>query len=117
MENRIITIENEMVSLPDEVKMSICEIANLFDIFYQTAKRNIRAIEKLGIAYGNYSMSCAVEGQKVYPEYYGIEMITAIAFRVQSTNAEIVRKWFIEKVAKMDLPQAIPFHLKSIVWN
>ena len=118
MKRKKITISSSgSVIVPDEVRMSIGEIAELFGIFYRTAKRNIRTIEKLGITSGDSSMSCIVEGQKVYPEYYGLEMVIAVAFRVQSTNAKIVRKWFIEKVAKMDLPQAIPFLLKSIVWN
>lgn len=30
------------VTVPSEVRMTICEIADLFDIYYQTAKRSIR---------------------------------------------------------------------------
>ena len=75
MKRDIITIENGVVTVPGNVRMSICEIADLFEAFYQTVKRNIRAIEKTGIAGGDYSMSCTVEGQKAYPEYYGLEMI------------------------------------------
>ena len=97
--------------------MSIAEIANSFGIYYQTVKKNIRNIEKSGIADGDHSMSCAVEGMRIYPDYYGLEMIIAVAFWIQSTNAEIVRKWFIRKVVKVELPQAILLHLKNIVWN
>jgi hypothetical protein len=77
--------------------MGIAEIADLFDIFYQTAKRNIRAIEKSSVASGNYSMSCIVEGQKVYPEYYGLELIISVAFRVQSEKAAAFREFIVRK--------------------
>jgi hypothetical protein len=97
MENRIITIENGIVHIPDEVRMSIAGIADLFDIFYQTAKREIRSIEKSGIADGDYSMSCVCDGSKVYPDYYGLEMIIALSFRIKSRNAELFRNIIIKK--------------------
>ena len=40
MKNRKITIENGTVHVPDETKMSVVEIANLFYIYYNTAKRH-----------------------------------------------------------------------------
>ena len=97
MKRKIIRIENGTVSVPGDVRMSICEIADLFDIYYQTAKRHIRAIEKSGVAGGDYSMCCTVEGQKAYPEYYGLEMIVAVAFRIQSAKADVFRKWIYHR--------------------
>jgi hypothetical protein len=66
--------------------MTISEIADLFGIYYQTAKKHIRTIEKSAIAGGDERMSCTVEGMTIYPDYYGLEMIVAVAFRVQSHN-------------------------------
>jgi hypothetical protein len=34
----------------------------------------------------------------IYPDYYGLEMIIAVAFRVQSHNAGIFREWLIKKM-------------------
>ncbi|MDR2947611.1 MAG: hypothetical protein LBV71_00230 [Prevotella sp.] len=100
MKKKIITIENGVVSVPasTEIRMTISEIADLFGIYYQMVKRHIRSIEKSGIAGGDEKMSCTVEGMKIYPDYYGLEMIIAIAFRVQSHNAGIFREWLIRKV-------------------
>jgi len=117
MERKIITIENEVVTVPANVRMNIGEIADMFDIFYQTVKRNIRAIEKSGVASGDYSMSCIVERHKVYPEYYGLDMTIAVSFRVQSEKADIFKKWVIKKIVRTDLPQTILLHLKNFVWN
>ena len=70
MENRkIILSDNGTVIVPGETKMSISEIADLFGIYYHTAKKHIRAIEKLGVAGGDYSLSCTAEGSKIYPDY------------------------------------------------
>jgi len=114
---RITISDSGIFVVPDEVKMSICEIADLFGIFYQTTKRNIRTIEKSGVANGDYSMSCIVEGQKVYPKYYGLEMIIAVSFWVQSAKADVFRKWVIRKIVRTDLPQTILLHLKNTIWN
>jgi len=93
---KITISDSGTVVVPNEVKMSIGEIADLFGIFYQTTKKNIRTIEKSGVANGDYSMSCIAEGQNVYPEFYGLEIIIAVAFRVQSAKADT----FLEFVAR-----------------
>ena len=117
MKRKIIRIENGTVSVPDDVRMSICEIADLFGIFYRTAKINIRAIEKSNIACGDYSMCCTVEGQGVYPEYYGLDMIVAVAFRVQSAKAGVFRKWIIRKADKHDVTATLIFPLQNSMLN
>lgn len=73
---------NGLVTVPNNVRMSIGEIADLFGIYYRTAKRHIRSIEKSGIVSSDYSMCCTVEGQKVYPDYYGLDMFIGLAFRI-----------------------------------
>jgi hypothetical protein len=96
----VITISDAgTITVPNNTRMTIGEIADLFGIYYQTAKRHIRAIEKSGVAGGDNSMSCTVEGMTIYPDYYGLEMIIAVAFRVQSHNAKIFREWIVRKAA------------------
>ncbi len=98
MKRKIITISDSgSVSVPSKTKMSISEIADLLGIYYKTAKRHIRAIEKSGVASGDYSLSCTVERTNIYPDYYGLEMIVAVAFRVQSEKAEIFRRWLFRR--------------------
>lgn len=112
-DSQIITIaDNGTVIVPHKVRMNISEIAELFGIFYQTAKRCVRDIEKSGIANGDYLMCSTVEGRQVYPEHYGLEMVIAVAFRVRSAKADIFRKWVIHKTTKADLSGIIlqPLH-------
>jgi len=99
----IITITyNGIITVPGDVKMSIGEIAGLFGIYYRTTKRHIRAIEKSGIVRGDDSMGCVVEGRNIYPDYYGVDMIIALAFRIQSKNAEVFREWLCKKATRKD---------------
>lgn len=43
--------DNGSVHVPRNVRMNIDEIAELFGIFYQVAKKNIRSVEALGIRF------------------------------------------------------------------
>jgi hypothetical protein len=85
--------------------MTAIEIAALLGIYYLTAKRHIRAIEESGIAGGDYTMTCAVGNMTARPEYYGLEMIAAVAFRVKSWQADKFRQWLMERVAR-PVPQS-----------
>lgn len=105
-----------MVIVPDEVKMNIGEIADLFGIYYRTAKQHIRSIEKSGISDGNHSGSYICESSKIYPDYYELEMIIALAFRVQSYHAAILRKWFMEKIIA-GLNRNPKFPVTALDWN
>lgn len=99
MKNRRIIISDDgTVIVPDEVRMNMGEIADLFGIYYRTAKQHIRSIEKSGIATDDDTIGGSVERMNIYPDYYGLEMIIAIAFRVQSPKAAVFRKWIQEKV-------------------
>ena len=117
MKRKIITIENGIVTIPDSVGMSIAEVADLLDIYYQTAKRHIHSIEESGVIGGNHSMNCTVEGQKVYPDYYGLEMIIAVAFRVQSAKAKIFRRYIMRKAVRHDAAATLIIPLQNPMLN
>lgn len=112
MKNTKIKInDNGAVHIPRNVRMNIEEIADLFGIFYQSAKKNIRSVESLGICTGDQLMSGTVEGAKIISDYYGLDMIMAIAFRMQSVKANIFRQWIIDKSTK---PEVTTMPLLSI---
>lgn len=97
--------DNGIVSVPGETKMSVSEITDLFGIYCGTAKKHICAIEKSGIARGDDSMGCVVEERNIYPEYYGLKMIIALAFRIQSKNAQMFREWLCNKAVRKEIPE------------
>ncbi len=108
MKRTIITITDEGAIVapqnPHRVRMTIGEIAALLGLYYQTAKRHIRAIEKSGIADGDYRMTCIADGHGIHPEYYGLEMITAVAFRLRSWQADTFRRWLMERATQPTHP-------------
>lgn len=118
MENRrIIISDNGKITVPSETKMSIAEIADLFGIYYQTAKKLIQDIEESGVAGGDYSGSCTCEGSKIYPDYYGLEVIIAVAFRVQSANAEALRRWICRRAEKTEIPKTVILPIQNSMLN
>ena len=108
MNRSIITITDEGAIIapnhPAGVRMSIGEIAALLGLYYPTAKRHIRAIEKAGIADGDYRMTCIADGHGVHPEYYGLEMVAAVTFRVRSWQADTFRRWLMERATQSRQP-------------
>ncbi len=99
-DSQIITISDSgIVSVPSKVRMTISEIADLFGIYYQTAKRCIRTIEKSGAVDGDYSMTCTCDGSKITSDYYGLEIIIALSFQVQSAKAKIFQRWLIRRIS------------------
>ncbi len=114
----IITItDNVIVTVPNKVRMNIGEIANLLGIYYRTAKRHIHAIEKYGIVRGDDSMGCIVEGRNIYPEYYGLDMVIALAFRIQSRDAEIFREWLCGKAVRIEIPEMQVMSIQNYMLN
>jgi hypothetical protein len=115
MNREIITITDEgaivVPSDPSSVMMTITEIANLLGIYYTTAKRHIRTIEKSGVAEGDYKMTCIVDAHGVHPEYYGLEMAVAVVFRVKSWQADRFRRWLMERATH---PEQHPCFLPPI---
>ena len=118
MKNTKITIsDNGDVHIPRDVRMNIGEIAELFGVFYQVVKKNIRSVEALGICSGDQSMSGTVEGAKIVSDYYGLDMIIAIAFRVQSAKANFFRKRIIDKSTKLEVVTVPRLSMQNAILN
>lgn len=96
--------ENGKVFVPDNIQMRDFEIAELFGVFSQTIKANIRAILKSGVCEGDLSNGGTVVGNSIIPDYHGLDMITALAFRIQSPNAELFRQWAFRKMTAVQKP-------------
>ena len=108
MKREIITInENGIVSVPDKVMMQDFEIAGLFGMMISTIRSNIRSVLKTGITTSDFSNGATLVGNNILPDYYGLDMIMALAFRIQSVQAKVFRRWILRKVTEkgMNSPQ------------
>jgi hypothetical protein len=74
------------------------EIAALFGVYVQSVEAHIRAILKSGVAGADASGPATVAGNTIIPDFFGLEIITAIAFRIRSPQAERFRQWVIRRI-------------------
>ena len=103
MKREIITIgENGKVHIPTTpVWMSTCEIADLFGLFSGKINSHIKSIFKEGLLREDEVMRILFfKGGAV--DLYNLEMITFLAFRIQSPQADIFRKWTTRKQTLAD---------------
>lgn len=97
MKREIVTIsESGAITIPTtQVLMRDFEIAELFGVFSQTIKSAIKFILKSGIVLPDYTHGGVVIGNSIQPDYFGLDMITAIAFRIQSPQAHLFREYLL----------------------
>lgn len=102
MENEIIIFKNQNVKLEVNMKdetvwLSLDQIAKLFDRDKSVISRHIRNVfqEKeldRNRAVANFATT-ATDGKTYQVEYYNLDMIISIGYRVKSRNGVIFRQW------------------------
>lgn len=100
MKREIITIsENGIITMPTvQILMRDFEIAELFGVFSQTVKSAIKSILKSGIVTPDYTYGGVAIGNSIQPAYFGLNMITAIAFRIQSKQVHLFREYLLRQL-------------------
>ncbi len=91
----IITLQGNPV---ETVWMRDFEIAELFLTMLSTIKSNIRAILKSGVIKADLQYDGVVYGKHILPDYFGLDMITALAFRINSLKAKLFREYIFGKL-------------------
>ena len=99
MERAIITIsESGNVNIPDvNVWMSFSELVGLFGVSAPTLKNAIRAIHKSGVV-AEHTQHCEVIPYTYWATLYNMDMIVAIAFRINSYGAEKIRNEVLKRI-------------------
>ena len=99
MERAIITISGQgVVYIPNtDVMMSFAELVELFNVPAPTLKAAIRAIYKSGVV-AEHSQHCEVIPYSYWATLYNMNMIVALAFRINSYNAEQIRTEVLKRI-------------------
>ena len=99
MERTIITIsESGKVNIPDSnIWMSFTELMALFDVAAPTLKVEIRAIHKSGVI-AEHTQRCEVIPYTYWATLYNMDMIIALAFRINSYGAEKIRGELLKRI-------------------
>ena len=99
MERAIITIsESGYVNIPDDnIWMSFSELVVLFDVAAPTLKTAIRAIHKSGVI-AEHLQHCEVIPYTHWATLYNMDIIAALAFRINSYGAEKIRGELLKRI-------------------
>ena len=98
MERVIITIsENGRVNIPDSnVWMSEMELVELFGVIAPTLRAAIKAIYKSGILCPATTQRCDLATPKSWATFYNLEVVIALAFRLNTYEASRIRQKVLE---------------------
>ena len=114
MERGNITITRDTVHVAlvgGTVWLSQHQIADLFGMLYSKVNSNIRSIFKNKLLWESDVMHTHhFDGGFV--ELYNLEMITMLAFRFESPQAEVFRKWAMRKLSARERTPEPPMWLQ-----
>lgn len=116
MKREKITISNNGIfTIPDASSANILlrdfEIAELLEITLPAIKSNIRTILKSGIVTTDVTNGATLVGNNILPDYYGLDMIIALAFRIHSHNAQLFRKYIIQCMSSIQNQRIIKLYV------
>ena len=102
MERAIITIsENGKVNIPcGNVWMSEMELVELFGILAPTLRVAIRAIYKSGTLCPATTQRCDLATPKCWATFYNLEVVIALAFRLNTYEASRIRQKVLESLCQ-----------------
>ncbi|MFR9546265.1 MAG: hypothetical protein SNJ29_11910 [Rikenellaceae bacterium] len=102
MRRNIITIsEGGVVTIPSgEIRMSVNEIALLFEVMLPTVRGKIKALHNSRAVLDCNRNGGIVVGNRVIPEYYGLEAVIAVAFQLDGHKAEVFRRWVLRRMVQ-----------------
>lgn len=117
MKRETITIsENGVITIPSETTAPILmrnfEIAQLFGVYSQTVKAAIKAVLQSGVVVPDCTHGGTVVGSSIQPDYYGLDMITAIAFRIHSPQTQVFRKLVLSKMSAVSKLTSVPLFIQ-----
>ena len=103
MEREIITISKDgVVTIPTtQVWMTKFEIADLFGVFAYDIRKAIRQIYRNRELQEDETMKYIRQGEKLNCDVYSLEMVVAIAFKINSIQSKVFRRYLETKLYGM----------------
>ena len=81
----------------DRIWMTEMELAELFGVLVPTIRTAIKALYKSGIVWESETKRCIRLPNGNGADAYNLETIFALAFRLNSHHAAIIREWLLQK--------------------
>ena len=104
MERAIITIsESGRVNIPSgNVWMSEMELVELFGVIAPTLRAAIKAIYKSGALCPTTTQLCDLATSKSWATFYNLEVVIALAFRLNTYEASRIRQKVLESLCQRE---------------
>lgn len=90
-------LENIQVLLKPDVRLTRYELARLFEVYISAINANIKALINSGMVMPDYNGTLEQIGKTVMPIYFGVDMVIALAFRIDSPAACQIRKFVLKR--------------------
>lgn len=81
----------------DRIWMTEVELVELFGVLVPTIRAEVKALYKNGIVRESETKRCIRQPNGNRVDVYNLEMIFALAFRLNSHHAAIIREWLLQK--------------------
>ena len=111
-------IENGQVIIrptTNGVWLTQSQIADLFGVFTAAVSANIRAILKSGVLREDRIIRRTRCRNGNIVEQYNLEMVAALSFRLKSENAEVFRRWIVERATTPAIVWKMPTSKDSVL--
>lgn len=96
------------------VWMSAHQIADLYDVFISAIASNVKSILKNGIL--SDDKVCRRHSTKTsIVELYSLDMVIALAFRLSSHNATVMRTWVLTRLTSESILPGLV--MQSVIYN
>lgn len=102
--NTIIMTAQHVAVTGSRVWMRADEIATLFDTTAAAVERTIRSLWKQGLLNADEQMRSLPSGGGCTVDVYGMEVILALAFRIDTCHTAAFRRWAAQKAVARDIP-------------
>jgi hypothetical protein len=99
MKHEILDLNDLGAVLRPGVWLTRGQLADLFGVYYGTITANIKAIIRFGAVWPSFEGTVIQVGKTVLPVRYDMEMVIALAFRLDSPAAERVRRYVVQRMA------------------
>ena len=94
-----------VVTIPSGIiRMSVNEIALLFEVMLPTVREKVKALLNSRAVLNCDRSGGIVMGNRVIPEYYGLEVVIAVAFQLDGCKAEIFRNYILRRSSQHTQP-------------
>ena len=97
---------------PDgQIWLSRWELTDLFGVYTATITANIKAIIRSGAVKPSLDGTVMMMGNTPIPEFVGMDMVVALAFRIDSTAAKRIRLFIVQRVVAGTDKPAVPIFI------